>query len=132
MVNSSPGEGDFILPVTISRDNLEARGYDVERITDEQMKELAYRVGRSVNDSLDVHIDEAAEWMDLPRPGDSEPEWVQTSCAICGQDIEGQEGGERWTDRAGDSTCVPYTDYKTRAVVTPPAGTKHRPIEEEL
>lgn len=62
---------------------------------------------------------------------ESEPVWRQTSCRLCGHDVEGDESepeGE-WRDRGGNTTCGKYIEgfRADGEVITPPEGQRHQP-----
>lgn len=49
----------------------------------------------------------------------------QTSCRLCGQDIEWHGRKHGWVDRGGNRGCVPYSEHGE--IITPPKNAKHKP-----
>jgi hypothetical protein len=57
-----------------------------------------------------------------------ETTWRQTSCRLCGHDVEGDtaEPNGEWRDRGNGAYCLPYKNRR-QEVVIPLKGQRHQP-----
>lgn len=59
------------------------------------------------------------------------PIGTRAACRTCDQDIEWSGTRYGWTDRGGNTSCVPYYDRVEREYVRPDPDSKHEPLEED-
>lgn len=97
----------------------ELRTFSTETpMTDDQWMLIESRMENAWAEALSDYADE----------DEAEPTtYRQTACAVCGQDIEGQVGGDEWRDRGNGTECLPYRNREGESVT--PTG-KHRPVKE--